>query len=290
MKNINSQLLSGYIELSKPRILTLILVTTALGFFLGGKGIHDWVLLATTLLGAAFVCAGASALNHYLERDVDCRMARTRNRPIPSGLISPPNALSYGILTILGGVVLLACRVNLLTAFLSLLTAFLYVLVYTPMKKISWLNTSIGAIPGAIPPMGGWAAASGNLDWGAWILFGILFLWQHPHFYAIAWMFKDDYREAGFKMLPVVYPDGMSTFRQINIFSLVLIPVSLLPTVIGMSGKIYFFGALILGVILWGIGRSLSRYRSFQAARQLLQASVAYLPLLLFLIILDVSF
>ncbi len=289
MKKSNS-VLSAYIELSKPSILNLILVTTALGFFLGGEGISSWPLFLNTLLGAACVCAGASALNHYLERDSDCKMVRTRNRPIPAGIISPPNAMSYGMIMILIGVLILVVQVNLLTAFLSLLTAFLYVLVYTPMKKLSWLNTSIGAIPGAIPPMGGWAAATGELNAGAWILFLILFIWQHPHFYAIAWMFKEDYKSGGFKMLPVVKPDGKATFAQINAFSLLLIPVSMLPTVIGMSGWFYFFGALLLGMILWLTGKSLQKSRSILDARKLLRATVVYLPLLLLLIVIDMSF
>ena len=261
-----------------------------LGYFLGGKGIADWINFCFSLSGAALVCAGASALNHYLERDADCKMARTKNRPIPSGLIAAHNALSFGIITILTGITLLAVKVNLLTAFLSLLTAFLYVIVYTPMKKRSWLNTSIGAIPGAIPPMGGWAAATGQLDWGAWILFGILFLWQHPHFFAIAWMFKEDYGKAGFKMLPVIDPGGQKTFEQIEIFSLLLIPVSLMPTLIGLSGGLYFWGALLLGISFWWAGKALAQTHSFADARKLLKASVIYLPLLFILIIADFSF
>ncbi|MDO8580308.1 MAG: heme o synthase, partial [Candidatus Omnitrophota bacterium] len=238
MKNSKS-LFSAYLELTKPRILSLVLVTTALGFFLGGKGVFSWGTLIYLLIGASGVCAGSGVLNQYLERDVDCLMLRTQKRPLPTGIISPSEALSFGIILILAGLIVLCLKVNLLTAFLGILTAFLYVLVYTPLKKISWLNTTIGSIPGAIPPMGGWAAATNNLDLGAWVLFFILFLWQHPHFYAIAWMCKEDYKRAGFKMLPVVDPDGISTFRQIIIYSLILIPVSLVPSFIGISGKIY---------------------------------------------------
>lgn len=282
--------LNAYIELTKPRILILVLVTTTLGFFLGAKGIPSFLDLAYLLTGASLVCAGSSALNQYLERDVDCLMLRTKNRPIPLGIVRPSEALSYGVILILTGIILLYLKINILTAFLSLLTAFLYVLVYTPLKKVSWLNTTIGSIPGAIPPMGGWAAATNNLDLGAWVLFLILFLWQHPHFYAIAWMFKDDYKRVGFKMLPVVEPDGQSTFKQIFWYSLLLIPVSLMPTLIGMSGKLYFAGAAIMGIIFFVMGKRLGQSKSIHDARALLKASVVYLPILLLLIVLDVSF
>ena len=278
----------AYIELTKPRILSLVLVTTALGFFLAGKGIHSFEKFFITLLGAGLVCAGASALNQYLERGSDSQMNRTRNRPIPMGIISANDALLFGIILILLGIFILAFEVNILTAFLSLLTAFLYVLVYTPLKKISWLNTSIGAIPGAIPPMGGWAAAHGDLNLGAWVLFLVLFIWQHPHFYAIAWMFKEDYKKGGFKMLPVVEPDGTSTFRQIVFFSVLLIPVALLPTLIGMSGRIYFGGALILSIGLCAIGLASAVSKSMNDARKLLKATIYYLPILLLLIMIDV--
>ena len=282
--------IAAYIELTKPNILTMVLVTTTIGFFLGGHGLHSLSLLFFTLLGAALTCAGASALNHYLERDADSKMKRTQNRPIPKGIISPSNAMSYGIVLVLFGIFILCWKVNLLTAFLSLLTAFLYILVYTPMKKLSWLNTTIGAIPGAIPPMGGWAAATGGLDSGAWVLFLILFAWQHPHFYAIAWMFKEDYRSAGFKMLPVIEPDGVRTFRQILFFSILLIPISILPTIIGMTGRIYLIGAMASSVGLLLLGISLATTTSIFDARKLLKATVIYLPILLFLIIIDVSF
>ncbi len=276
-----------YFELAKPRIVALVLVSALIGFFLGNSGGASLGLLLYTLIGTAAVAGGAGALNHYLEREIDTRMDRTRHRPIPSGAVSPHDALAYGLALVLGGVVLLAWQVNLLTAFLGLLTAFLYVLVYTPMKRVSWLNTVIGAVPGAIPPMGGWAAATGHLDAGAWALFAILFVWQHPHFYAIAWMFKEDYRKGGLKMLPVVEPDGRSTFRQIVMFSLALIPVSLLPTVIGLSGWVYFAGALILGVWMLSKGLTLASTGTVADARRVLKATVVYLPLLLGLIVVD---
>src|SRR6267378_6942620 len=218
MKNIGL-----YLELAKPRILLMVLVTTSLGFFLGTRGIDSVLQLCLTLFGVGCATAGAAMLNNYLERDLDAKMVRTRGRALPAGLIEPHRVLTLGVGLVLCGVLLLAWRVNLLTGFMVLLAGFLYVLVYTPLKRITWLNTSFGAIPGAIPPMAGWAAATGQLDPGAWALFAILFAWQHPHFFAIAWMFRDDYRAAGFKMLPVIEPTGLRTVRLAVAFSLVLL-------------------------------------------------------------------
>jgi heme o synthase len=279
--------LRAYIELAKPRILTMVLVTTTIGFFLAAKGIHPLSTLVLTLVGVGCATGGAAALNNYLEREADGKMVRTRDRALPSGLIQPSNALAYGISLTLVGLFVLVWAVNLLTGFLVLLAAFLYVLVYTPMKRLTWLNTTFGAIPGAIPPMCGWAAATGQLDLGAWVLFLILFTWQHPHFYAIAWMFKDDYRNAGFKMLPVVDPSGVSTFRQTILFASLLLGASVLPTAIGMTGQVYCAGALVMGLALLAVGVLLAQRKSFLDARRLLKASVIYLPLLLILIIVD---
>lgn len=281
-----------YRELSKPSILFLVMLTTAVGYFLGSKtiGVHDFSTLLLTLLGTGLSCAGSSALNNYLERDIDCNMKRTFRRPIPSGNLSPQEALAYGIITILLGTCLLAATVNMLTGFLALLTAFLYVLVYTPLKRVTWWNTFIGAIPGALPPMGGWAAATGNLGLGAWILFFIMFFWQHPHFYAIAWMYKEDYLRGGFKMLPVVEPDGRSTFRQIIIYTILMLTASIAPVYSGMAGMVYFSGALILGIAMLIVGFVLYESKSVQDARKLLRASIIYLPLLIALIIGDSTF
>ena len=287
---INRNIISAYQELCKPRIVTLVLVTTALGYYLGGQGFHDLYRFTVTMIGSAMVCAGSAALNHYLERESDALMKRTQKRPIPTGIITANNAMLFGILLTLSGVLLLCVEVNLLTAFLSLLTAFLYVLVYTPMKKISWLNTTLGAIPGAIPPMGGWAAASGEISAGAWVLFLIMFVWQHPHFYSIAWIFKDDYKKAGFKMLSLEDSNGTKLFWHALLYSIVLIPVSVLPTVIGMSGWIYFWGALFAGFGLLYFSRKFQLSGSTKVAYQLLKASVFYLPALLFLIVIDHSF
>jgi len=282
--------LKPYLEMSKLRIVTMVLVTSSIGFFLGGRGVGDvqWLIWAFSLLGTGMAAAGAACLNNYLERDLDARMMRTRRRALPAGDIDPVKALMYGIVMVLGGVTLLVWSVNLLSGFLVLLTAFLYVLVYTPLKRWTWLNTSIGAIPGALPPVSGWAAASGDLELGAWVLFAILFVWQHPHFYAIAWMYRDDYKEAGFKMLPVVDPSGKRMFRHVIVHSVVLIGVAALPTFIGMTGWIYFVGALLLGLMMLEVGLRVYRTHSMGDARKLLRVSVYYLPLLLVMIALDV--
>ncbi|MCA9408721.1 MAG: protoheme IX farnesyltransferase, partial [Candidatus Omnitrophica bacterium] len=188
------------------------------------------------------------------------------------------------------GVAYLYIETNILTAFLSLLTSFLYIMVYTPMKRVSWLNTTVGSIPGALPPLGGWAASTGSLSFEAGILFLILFIWQHPHFYAIAWMFKEDYKRGGFKMLPCIEEDGKRTFKQIMIYSLILIPVSLIPVFIGMSGKFYFFGVLLAGIFLLQSSLIFIRSHSNLDARNLLKTTVYYLPVLLLLIVVDVNF
>ena len=214
-------------------------------------------------------------------------MERTRDRPIPAGLIQPQDALLFGLILVLTGSVLLVWRVNLLTGFLSLLTAFMYVLIYTPMKRITWLNTSLGSIPGALPPIGGWTAATGSIDSGAWILFAILYLWQHPHFFAIAWMCKDDYEKAGFKMLPVIEPDGARTIRQIFWHLSLMFPVCFLPFISGMLGNIYLFGAAIITLGYFYSAVPMLREKSLKNASIILKASVFYLPLLLVIIIID---
>ena len=279
--------LLAYIELLKPNIMSLVLVTTVLGYYLGGDGIDSWFNLVLILIGTAFTAGGSGALNHYLERDTDALMERTKNRPIPAGIISPSNALIFGILLVLCGSTLLVWKINTLTGFLSILTAFLYILVYTPMKKITWLNTSIGSIPGAIPPIGGWAAATGHLDFGAWILFFIMFLWQHPHFFAIAWMCQKDYTRAGFKMLPVMERDGTRTVRQIFWHLTLLIPASMFLFINGDSGWLYAIGVFILSLIFFLSAVPMAFRRTNKNARLILKASVLYLPIFLVLIIVD---
>ena len=280
-------IIQGYVDLTKPSILVMVLITTLLGYYLGNDGISSWLNLFWTLLGTGLSAGGAGALNQYLEREQDKRMERTRNRPLPSGLIQPLDALLFGLILVLIGSILLVWKVNLLTGFLSLMTAFLYVLIYTPMKKLTWLNTSLGSIPGALPPMGGWTAATGSIDSGAWILFAILYLWQHPHFFAIAWMCKDDYKKAGFKMLPVVEPNGSRTIRQIFWHLSLMIPVSLLPFISGMMGTVYLAGASLLTLGYFCSAIPMLRLKSKENASKILKASVFYLPLLFVIIIID---
>lgn len=274
-------------ELVKPRIVAMVLVTTSIGYYLGADGFQGIVQFMLTLAGTALAAGGSAALNNYLERETDARMPRTMNRVLPSGRIDPDVALAFGVMMVLGGVALLAWLVNLLAAFLVLLTAFLYVLVYTPLKKRTWWNTPIGAIPGALPPMVGWAAATNELSAGAWILFAILFIWQHPHFYAISWMYRDDYAKAGFKMLSVVDPTGGRVFSQAIWFSVALIPVSMLLTWLDITGDVYFVGSILIGAAMLASVVFMWNVRSVASARRVLLTSVIYLPALLALIIID---
>ena len=278
---------NSYIDLMKPNILIMVLITTILGYFLGADGKILWNNLTWMLIGTTFSAGGAGVLNQYLERDQDKIMNRTCNRPIPSGKISPQNALIFGIITVIVGTIVLIVKINLLTGFLSILTAFMYVLIYTPMKRVTWLNTSLGSIPGALPPIGGWAAATNSIDSGAWILFAILYLWQHPHFFAIAWMCKDDYEKAGFKMLPVIEPDGNRTIRQILWHLSLLFPISLLPVLIGMNGNIYLYGVLIITLYYFLSAFPMLYKKSYKNASRILKASVFYLPALMIIIIID---
>ena len=275
-----------FMELSKPNILSLVLVVTFLGYYLGNMGIGSIEILLYTLIGTAMTAAGSGTLNHYLERESDGYMARTQNRPLPAKLISPYVALIYGILMTIGGSILLLLKVNMLTGFLALLTAFLYALVYTPLKKITWLNTSIGSIPGALPIIGGWTAARGEINAMAWVLFGIMYLWQHPHFYAIAWICKDDYKKANYKMLPVIDPNGDRTMRQIFWHLLLMIPISLL---IGSMGIIYLLGVTIITSAFLFSAIPLAKNHTVKNALLLLKASVFYLPALLIIIIIDIN-
>lgn len=283
----NPRSLVAYLELTKPRIFTMVMITTAFGFSMGRGGPLPLLLHLLTLLGTGITAAGAGALNQYFERDVDALMNRTRRRPLPQHVISPGKALTFGLaLTVLGGTTL-CLFVNVLSGVLAWISALLYIGVYTPLKRYSWLNTTMGAIPGAIPPLIGWAAATGQLNLGGWVLFLILFLWQHPHFYSIAWMFRDDYRQAGFKMLPVVKPDGHATLQQSLGAAILLVPVALMPTFVRVAGWPYFAGALACS--LW-FALVCARWRvtgTYGDARSVLRASVIYLPLLLLLIIVD---
>lgn len=280
----------NFIQLTKPRIVTLVVITTALGFILGKHISHSNASLIITLIGTALSCAGAGTLNSFAERDSDRLMKRTAQRPLPTGAITPTSALVFGVVLTVLGIGLLAIKVNFLTATISLLTVISYIFIYTPLKKISWLNTFVGAVPGALPPVGGWAAATGSVSEHAWILFLIMFVWQIPHFYAIAWMYKDDYKLGGFKMLPVVEPDGKSTMRQIIIYSLLLFPVSLLPYLAGFAGEFYMLGVVILDFYVLNKGITLTKTLSIADARKLLKATVYYLPLVLVIIFIEGHF
>lgn len=290
VKEESKSFISILIELSKFNILSLVLVATFLGFYLGSEGILNYNKLILTLIGTALTAAGSGSLNHYLEKDADKKMQRTRNRPLPSGNLSPVFAVLYGTSMVVFGSIFLAFYVNILTGFLSLLTAFLYIAIYTPLKKITWLNTSIGSIPGAIPIIGGWTAATGEIGTMAWILFGIMYLWQHPHFYAIAWLCKKDYEKANFKMLPVLENSGSRTMRQIFWHLLLMIPVTILPVIQGSLGIVYLIGVIVISTGFFLSAIPLAKDRSTKSALLLLKASVYYLPLLLIIIIIDLGF
>src|ERR1700674_1366927 len=251
---MSGRVLAEYLELTKPRITCFILMSAAIGFLCAEHlvGTFSWLVLFNTLLGTALLASGTAALNQWYERLADAKMPRTRNRPIPSGRIPPQDALEFGLMLSIVGFLELWWGANLLTALLGAFTELSYLFLYTPLKQRSPHSTTIGAIPGAMPPLIGYAATSGLLNWEAGVLYAILFLWQFPHFYAIAWMYRDDYAKAGILMLPVVEQSKESTARRIVLFSLVLIPISLLPKYFAMAGNFYLFGALALGLMfLW---------------------------------------
>ncbi|HEV3482576.1 MAG TPA: heme o synthase [Candidatus Acidoferrales bacterium] len=277
----------AYVVLTKPDVTFLVVITTIAGFYLGSNGPIDWVLMLHTLAGTLLVACGTAAMNQYVERKMDAAMRRTASRPLPSGLLQPKEVLLFGLSTIVAGAAWLALLVNGLAALVALVTSVLYLGLYTPLKTRTTLSTAVGAIPGALPPLIGWAAARGSLSLGGWVLFAILFFWQFPHFMAIAWMYREDYARAGIRMLPVVDRKGDSTFRQIIWTSAVLVWVSALPAVVGMAGKYYFFGALILGMILLQVGLWANRTRTNVRAKWLMHATVAHIPLLLAWLIVD---
>lgn len=278
---------ADWLSLTKPRITALVLVTAAVGFCLGSPASIDLAALAWLLSGTALAAAGAGALNHVVERDVDARMRRTMARPIPAGRIEASRGLVFGLALSLAGTALLSARANLLTGLLAATTIVLYIGAYTPLKRRTTLNTLVGAVPGAIPPVMGWTAATGSIGVGAGALFAILYLWQLPHFLSIAWMYREDYARAGLRMLPVVDAEGVWTGRMAALYASALVPVSVAPTPLGLAGGAYFFGALALGLALLGFGIALAIDRERTSARRLLLASVTYLPLLLLLLVAD---
>jgi protoheme IX farnesyltransferase len=274
-------------EMTKPGITLMVTLTAGLGFLLGERGSFPFLLLVHALLGTALVSAGASVLNHVLERDADALMQRTANRPLPMGRLDPDLALLFGVILAVAGLADLALAVNLLTALLGAAALAGYVFVYTPLKRISSFATVIGAIPGAIPPMMGWAAVRNELDLAAWVLFGILFFWQLPHFLAIAWLCREDYARGGFPMLPVLDPEGTRTGRQAILYGAALVPMSLLPSLLGLMGAVYFAGALAFGLAYLGFSFGFAAARSNPGARRLMLASLLYFPALLMVMLLD---
>ncbi len=283
--------ISPYVQLCKPGIVRMVGVTAAFSFLLASPGgtWSDGLRLVAALIGIMASAAGSAVLNNVIEKDLDSRMDRTRNRALPSGQIKSDHALALGICLTLGGTIWLMLTVNLLTAFLVLATAFLYVLIYTPLKTRTWLNTTIGAVPGAMPTLCGWAAAGDSLDFGAWVMFAILFAWQHPHFYAIAWLYRDDYEKAGYQMLSVIDKEGSRLFVQVILFSLMLAAVSLIPAFADMAGPVYFVGAFGLALYLLHASWVFIRHHTKLEARKLLMTTIIYLPALLLVILADLG-
>ncbi|HKJ68725.1 MAG TPA: heme o synthase [bacterium] len=281
------QKVQDYKDLLKPGITTLVMVTALAGFYLGSSGTLNLPLLIHTLIGTGLVAGGGGALNHWMERDADARMKRTRNRPLPSGRMQPTQVLVFGIAVSFLGLLYLFVTVNDITTLLAVISWVSYVFIYTPMKRISPLATLFGAIPGALPPMGGWTAATGHIAYEAWILFAILFLWQLPHFLAIAWLCRKDYEQGGFPMLTVLQEVKQFTGYQMMLYSAGLLVVSLIPSAIGLTGELYLIGAFLIGLLFLGVNILMVISASNVNAKRSLWASLIYLPLLLVLMMAD---
>ena len=279
--------IAAFSELTKPRIAVMLVLTAAAGFYLGTKGSLDVVLFANSMIGIALLAFGVATLNQYIERRTDVLMRRTANRPLPTGRVTPNEALVFGVLQCLVSEIYLYFLVNPLTAYLGMTVIVGYVLLYTPLKTRTSASTAIGAIPGAMPPLMGWTSSANEITLGAWALFTMLFLWQFPHFLAIAWMYRDEYAKAGIKMLPVVEPSGRLTARQIVLFTIMLVPTSLAPFFLGFAGPFFLVGATLLGI--WFLVESIrtARAKTPLKARRLLMVSVIYLPLIFALAVLD---
>jgi protoheme IX farnesyltransferase len=280
---------SDYVALAKPRLNGLVVASAVAGYAMAGGDTSDVVRLSCTVAGTGLVAGGASAFNQFLERDSDGLMRRTRLRPLPDGRLQSSEALAFATALTTVGLATLAIGVNALSAAVALATLVSYALIYTPMKRRTSFATVVGAIPGALPPVIGWAAGRDSLSQGAWVLFGIVFLWQLPHFLAIAWIYREDYARAGLPMLPVIEPDGRSTARQAVAYSAALLPLAMAPTLLGMTGQVYFVGAFALSTALLALAVRFARSRSTSAARQLFYGSILYLPLLWILMIADRS-
>ena len=272
--------LGDYIALTKPRLNCLVVATSAAAYYLGGPHKPDVLAMVQAVAGTALVAGGAAVLNQLYERDTDALMRRTRLRPLPDGRVAPSDARTFGLAVSLAGLVLLAARTNWLSAALALATLVIYLIVYTPMKRRTSLSTLVGAVPGALPALIGWTASHGSIELGGATLFAIVFLWQIPHFMAIAWMYRDDYGKAGFPMLPVIDPAGRKAGRQAVLYAAALVPVSLVPTFAGMTGMVYFASALVLSVALLVLAVRFAATRSDEAARALFFGSITYLPII----------
>lgn len=276
-----------YLALTKPDVSFLVVMTTVAGYALGTHGPLDWLRMAHTVFGTTLIAAGTSALNHYFERDTDALMRRTASRPLPSGQLRPREAFWFALSLLGFGTLYLALATNTLATLLGVATSVLYLGAYTPLKRRTTLATFVGSFPGAVPPLIGWAAARGTLNIEAWFLFAMLFLWQFPHFDAISWVYREDYKRAGILMLPTVDPEGKRTFREILMTAALLVPVSLLPAVTGLAGAHYFFGALVLGIMLVEVCLWAAASKTNSRAKWLMHATVLHLPLLLGLLIYD---
>lgn len=278
---------AAFVELTKPRIAILLVLTSAAGFYLGSIGTFDYALFANSMVSITLLAFGVATLNQYWERDLDKLMTRTATRPLPTSKVTPTEALVFGVLQCVIAEVYLFLLVNPLTAFLGLLVIVGYVLVYTPLKTRTSVSTAIGAIPGALPPLMGWTAAANDITLGAWALFVMQLLWQFPHFMAIAWMYREEYAKAGILMLPVVEPSGRLTMRQIVMFTIMLVPASLAPFFFGISGPIFLAAACVLGVLFLIVSIQAARSKSNEMAKRVLLASVIYLPLLFIFMVAD---
>jgi protoheme IX farnesyltransferase len=278
---------ADYAALAKPRLNLLVVASTLAGYVMGGGEPGSVTALLCTVIGTGLVAGGAAAFNQVIERDTDGLMRRTRTRPLPDGRLAAPEAVRYAAVLSIAGLIVLGAGVNGLAAAVALTTLASYAVVYTPLKRRTSFATVIGAIPGALPPVIGWAAAENGLSLGAWVLFGILFLWQLPHFLAIAWMYREDYARAGLPMLPVIEPDGRSTARQAVVYAAALLPLALAPTLVGMSGTIYFAGALVLTLVFVAMAGRFALSRAVRDARNLFFWSIIYLPILWTLMIAD---
>ena len=279
--------IAAYVELTKPRIAVMLVLTSAAGFYLGAKDTFDVTLFINSIIGIALLAFGVATLNQCWEIKTDALMERTASRPLPTQTLTLTEAIIFGVSLCVVAEIYLAFLVNFLTAILGLVVIIGYVLLYTPLKTRTSASTAIGAIPGAIPPLMGWTSSANEISLGAWVLFSILFLWQFPHFLAIASMYREQYAKAGILMLPVIEKDGKLTARQIVIFTVILLPISLAPYFIGIAGLIYLIGAILLGI--WFLWASVvaARAKSIEKSRKLLMVSVIYLPILFILMVLN---